>query len=106
MVARGNLSNWVYLNVIAQVQQNHVLEYISYNGIIILKPDKDKNYLLIFLAIGGALLIIVLILLLVIFIIYRRNKQLLNKVTHVSFQKGGNNSDPNLLLQKSNQSSD
>ena len=106
LVARGNLSNWVYLNVIAQVQQNHVLEYISYNGIIILKPDKDKNYLLIFLAIGGALLIIVLVLLLVIFIIYRRNKQLLNKVTHVSFQKGGNNSDPNLLLQKSNQSSD
>ena len=106
LIARGNLSNWVYLNVIAQVQQNHVLEYISYNGIIILKSEKEDNYLFIFLAIGGALLIIILGLLLVIFIIYRRNKQLLNNVTHVSFQKGANNSDPNLLLQKSKQSNE
>ena len=33
LTAKGiNLSNWVYLNVIAQIQQNNVLEYISYNG--------------------------------------------------------------------------
>ena len=107
LTARGNLSNWVYLNIIAQVQQNNVLEYISYNGIIFLRPNKeDGSNLLLFFAIGVVLLLIILGLLFVIFIIYRRNRLLLNKVTHVSFQKGGNNSDPNLLLQKSNQSND
>ena len=44
LTARGmNLSNWVYLNVIATIQQNNVLEYISYNGIKNLRPSPENK---------------------------------------------------------------
>ena len=44
LTARGiNLSNWVYLNVIAQIQQNNVLEYISYNGKKNIRPNIENK---------------------------------------------------------------
>ena len=32
LTAKGDFSNWLYLNVIAQIQINDNLEYVSYNG--------------------------------------------------------------------------
>ena len=119
-----SLSNWVYLNVIAVVQQKNVLEYISYNGIKNLRPpeeseddtgknsDKDnsinvetKSHTTMFIVVGVILLAIVIGLVVVILIFQQRNKNLLNQVKHVSFQQtnsnNNNNVDPNLLLQKS-----
>ena len=110
LTARGDLSNWVYLNVIAQVQQNNALEYISYNGKYFLRPDPNKKeseddspnhiYLIV-----GSILLAIIIGLIVFILIYRyKNRNLMNKVQHVSFQKTNSNSDPNLLLQKSQSS--
>ena len=110
LTAKGNLKNWVYLNIIAQVQQNNILEYIAYNGKVFLRPNgneesKNSNVAL-FIGVGCGLLVVVIGLVITIFIIKRRNKELLNKVKHVSFQKGQNNMDPNLLLKKSEKDSE
>ena len=118
LIAKGSLSNWVYLNVIAQIQQNNVLEYVAYNGKKHLRPykggeqDDIKNLssdnTAMFVIIGIILIAIVIGLIVTIFIFQQKNKNLLNQVKHVSFQQTNttpnNNVDPNLLLQKSQQS--
>ena len=108
LTAQGDLSNWVYLNVIAQVQQNNVLEYVAYNGIKIVRPPVDnKGSSLnggdntgVFIAVGIFLLLIVIGLVAAILIFQMKNKKLLNQVKQVSFQKTNSNSDP--LLQSQN----
>ena len=116
LTARGYLSNWVYLNVIAQIQQNNIVEYVSYNGKISVRPppeNKDDNkkednnnsnysedHTTLFVVVGIILLLIVIGLVVTIFIFQQRNKNLLNQVKHVSFQQTNTNTDPNLLLQK------
>ena len=47
LTAKGNFSNWLYLNIMAVVQQNNNLEYISYNGIknpikIVIHEDNES----------------------------------------------------------------
>ena len=110
LTAKGILSNWAYLNVIAQIQQNNVLEYVSYNGKKNIRPSpktsgtgSGKTSTALFLVVGGILLLIVIALVVIIFIFQQKNKALLNQVKHVSFQQTNSNSnvDPNLLLQKS-----
>ena len=109
LIAKGKLSNWVYLNVIAQVQQNNVIEYISYNGKMTLRPipDSENNNsnsnfnMTVFLIIGSILVAILLGLVITLFIFNQRNKNLLNNVKNVSFQNINNKMDPNLLLKKS-----
>ena len=116
-----HLSNWVYLNVIAQVQQNNVLEYISYNGKKFVRPNDNNNEeeekknteessdnTTLFVVIGVILITIVIGLVVAIFIYQLRNKKLLNQVKHISFQQANNqnsNVDPNLLFQKSGDNS-
>ena len=43
LTAKGNLSNWVYLQVIAQIQHEYILEYVAYKGIFLLRPPIDNN---------------------------------------------------------------
>jgi hypothetical protein len=108
LTAQGDLSNWAYLNVIAQVQQNNVLEYVAYNGIKIIRPPINKkgdsenggNNTGVFIAVGIFLLIIVIGLVAAILIFQMKNKKLLNQVKQVSFQKTNSNNDP--LLQSQN----
>ena len=107
--AKGKLSNWVYLNIIAQVQQNNILEYIAYNGKVYLRPDPNKKdssgiNIAVFLGIGGGLLLIILVLVVIIFIIHKRNLNILKQVKSVSFTGTNKAEDPNLLLQQSKQS--
>ena len=106
LTAKGDLSNWVYLNIIAQVQQNNILEYIAYNGKVFLRPSGNEspssNNIALFLGIGASLLAIVIGLTIAILIFYKKQRELLNRVKYVSFTKTQNNTDPNLLLQKSN----
>ncbi len=112
--AKGEyLSNWVYLQVIAQIQQDTILEYVAYKGKKLLRPpvdggDSGKTEGAIttqtFLIVGGILLLLIIGLVVVVFIFQQRNKSLLNQVKHVSFQQSAQNSgsaDPSLLLQKS-----
>ena len=109
LTAKGKLSNWVILNIIAQVQQKNVLEYISYNGKMILRPSPDSENnnsnsgfnMTIFFIIGSILVAILLGLVITLLIFNRKNKNLLNNVKNVSFQNINNKMDPNLLLKKS-----
>ena len=115
--ADGYFSNWGYINVIAQIQQNNIIEYVAYNGVMDLKPvptdnkDTDDNSTkeeeeektdntVLFGVIGGILGAIAIALIIVIVIFQIRNKNLMNQVKHVSFQKTNTGADPNLLLQK------
>ena len=109
--------NYAYINVIAQIQQKNIIEYVAYNGIMKIRPptpssddtDRDQsdkppesttNNAVIFGVVGGILGAIVIGLVVVIVYFQMKNRNLLNKVKHVSFQKTNTNMDPNLLLQK------
>ena len=45
--AFGFLTNWVYLNVIAQIQQNNILECVAYNGVKMTRPSSNKKVVMI-----------------------------------------------------------
>ena len=110
--AKGEIANWVYLQVIAQIQQNTILEYVAYEGKSFLRPPKEGGddsktgsgiTTQTFVIVGGILLLLIIGLVVVVFIFQQRNKSLLNQVKHVSFQQNAQNTgsaDPNLLLQK------
>ena len=104
-------NNYAYINVIAQIQQKNIIEYVAYNGIKNDnppippsdkgdKPSPSSNNVVIFGVVGGVLGAIVIGLVVVIVYFQMKNKTLLNQVKHVSFQKTNTNMDPNLLLQK------
>ena len=123
---KDELSNWVYLQVIAQIQEDTILEYVAYEGIKIVRPpiddgkgkDKgkdDNNFSedsgvssTVFIVFAVIILVLIAGLVVVVFIFQQRNKSLLNQVKHVSFQQnvGTPNTDPDLLLQKSQQQSE
>ena len=106
----STLANWVYLQVIAQIQQDTILEYVAYKGVKNLRPpiDKPENTsssgisTTAFVVFAIIILVIIAALIVVVFIIQQKNKSLLNQVKHVSFQQnvGTPNTDPDLLLQK------
>ena len=108
---RDTLANWVYLQVIAQIQQDTILEYVAYKGVKHLRPSKDNPEnsssngisTTAFVVFAIIILVIIAALIVVVFIIQQKNKSLLNQVKHVSFQQnvGTPNTDPDLLLQKS-----
>ena len=100
LMAEGDLSNWAYLQVIAQIQQDNNLEYVSYKAVKNLKliPDKkeeekekeennsnqnfakDNIYIIIIIIMG--VIIVILLLLIIIHCIRSpsRNKIELNNV--------------------------
>ena len=106
-----DLANWVYLNVIAQIQKDNVVEYVAYQGKEILRPSPEDessssptgDNTKLFIIVGVVLLIIVIGLVVAILFFQMKNKSLLNQVKAVSFQKTNSNTDPNLLLQQSQQ---
>ena len=117
MQGAGHFSNWGYINIIAQIQQDNNIEYVAYDGKMELKPDPNKNgdddennkndkdkektdNTILFAVVGGVLGVIAIALVIVIVLFQIKNKNLMNQVKHVSFQKTNANVDPNLLLQK------
>ena len=106
--ATGDFSNWGYIQVIAQIQQNKVLEYIAYKGVKMQRANPDDNPggnggSSTGLFVGISVTLVILIAGLVVLVIYfqRRNKSLVNQVKHVSFQQAPSAaSDPDLLLAK------
>ena len=99
-----------YINIIAQIQQNNIIEYVAFDGNMTLKPDpnkkdegeeeESKDNTVLFGVIGGVLAVIAIALVIVIVVFQIKNKKLMDQVKHVSFQKTNANVDPNLLLQK------
>ena len=112
LTAKGNLANWCILQVVAQIQKDTMLEYVTYDGVYVIRDsphkgsgDDESMGTTIFLIIGGILLLLIIGLVVVVFFFQQRNKSLLKQVKHVSFQqKPGASADPNLLLQKSQES--
>ena len=113
LTARGMLDNWCYLQVIAQVQKDTILEYVAYDGVKLIRPpeegessDKKESEsgsggATAFFVIAIILIVVIVGLVAVVFIFQQRNKSLLNQVKHVSFQQNANNNaDPSLLLHK------
>ena len=109
LVAKGSFSNWAVINIIAQVQQKNIVEYVAYNGFLNVRPyvkpssdeeESETNNAVLFGVIGGILGVIAIALVIVIIIFQRKNQTLMNQVKHVSFQKTNSGTDPNLLLQK------
>ena len=113
LTARGMLDNWCYLQVIAQVQKDTILEYVAYDGIKLIRPPEEgesndkkegessSGGATAFFVIAIILIVVIVGLVAVVFIFQQRNKSLLNQVKHVSFQQNaGNNADPSLLLHK------
>ena len=114
--AKGELGNWCYLQVIAQIQQDTILEYVAYDGIETKRAKKNEDKsgdnqsngidTSTFIIVGSILLLLIIGLIVVVIIFQQKNKSLLNQVKHVSFQQNAQNTgsaDPNLLLQKSQQ---
>ena len=111
--ATGDFQYWRCIQVIAQIQQNKVLEYIAYDSVCTeknvptdhkdggdenLNEKSDNTGLLIGISVVLAFLIIGLAIL--VFYFQKKNKSLMNQVKHVSFQQNNTTSDPDLLLAK------
>ena len=107
--ATGAFSTWAYLQVIAQIQQNKVLEFVAYEPVYmqrgvpeeeeVKKENTDNTGL--FIGISVTLFVLIIGLVAVVFYFQQKNKSLLNQVKHVSFQQqGGSTADPDLLLAK------
>ena len=112
LTAKGDLSNWVSLQVIAKIENDTIVDYVSYKDVYNLRPPKGKtddgegsgSGTTIFIIIAVVLGVVIAGLVVIVFIFQQKNKSLLNQVKHVSFQQNNSNSntDPNLLLHKNN----
>ena len=76
-----------YIQVIAQISKEEKLEYLSYDLYDLKKKDssKQKKQTIVFIILGTVLFIIILILVIIIIIYHHKHKDLLDKVTKVSF---------------------
>ena len=121
LTANGQLSNWAYLQVIAQIQNDTLLDYVAYKGVELIRPSKkggggnnnnennkseSGGSIAAFVVIIIILVALVVGLAIIVFIIQQKNKSLVNQVKHISFQQNQNanpagNADPDLLLKKS-----
>ena len=110
LIAKGDLSNWCYLQVVAQIQQDTILDYVAYKGVKNIRKPIDDNSgsdgnVTLFIIIMVILLGLIIGLGIIVFIFQQRNKSLINQVKHVSFQQQNQNAtgptaDPDLLLKK------
>ncbi len=108
LTAEGAFTNWAYLQVIAQIQQETILDYVAYKGVKLIRPskktssDKNSSNTTLFVIIVIILIILVAGLAVVVAIIQQQNKGLVEQVKHISFQQNQNTggADPDLLLKK------
>ena len=86
-----------YIQVIAQIKNKEVVEYLSYDLSQDLKKDSGllggTKGIIILVVIGSLLLIIVIALIIVIIVFNNKNKDLLDKVNKVSFAEGEKDDD-------------
>ena len=96
-----------YVQVIAQIRDGPITEYVAYNRYSFLKEDKNdsKAGLYVVIGISVALFIIVIILVIVIFSYNAKNKDLMEQVNKISFVSSGAKpkDDTNLLLDTQNE---
>ena len=103
-----------YVQVIAQIRDGPITEYVAYNRYSFIKEEDNENntnnktsktslYVVIGISVG--LLIIVIILVIVIFSYNAKNKDLMDQVNKISFVSSGAKpkDDTNLLLDNQNE---
>ena len=110
-----NNKNYEYFQVIAQIIDGPIIEYVSYEPLgdfsfyddFLSNSTKSSNKKTLYIIIGVSvgLLIIVVILVLVIFTFNARNKDLMDQVQKISFVTSGAKpkDDTNLLLDNQNE---
>ena len=101
-----------YLQVIAQIRDGPITEYVAYDTITLKvnsneeNNDKsNKNLSIIFIVIGVVLFVVIIILVIIIFTFNAKNKDLMDQVNKISFVQSGAkpNDDVNLLLDNQNE---
>ena len=100
--------SYSHLQVIAQIRDGPITEYVAYNRYSYLKEDQNDSskaslYLVIGISVG--LFIIVIVLVIVIFSFNAKNKDLMEQVNKISFVSSGAKpkDDTNLLLDSQNE---
>ena len=102
-----------YLQVIAQIRDGPIIEYVAYDTIILEeKPNNDsgnnsnnKSIAIILIVVGIVLFAVIIILVIVIFTFNAKNKDLMDQVNKISFVTSGAKAkdDVNLLLDNQNE---
>ena len=106
LTAKGIFTQYAYLQVIAQIQQDTILDYVAYKGVVKIRPPKTagkgKSNTTLFAVIMVILILLVAGLAVAVAIIQQKNKGLVEQVKHISFQQNQNagGADPDLLLKK------
>ena len=110
LTAKGDFRRWTILQVIAQVQNETIVEYVAYKGKYTYREkidNKNKNKKqeeeanpTAFFIIGGILISIVIGLIIAIIIFKIKNQELVEQVKHVSFQNTNSNSNSNTSYKK------
>ena len=106
LTATGIFTQYAYLQVIAQIQQDTILDYVAYKGVVKIRPPKKagkgKTNTTLFAVIMVILILLVAGLAVAVAIIQQKNKGLVEQVKHISFQQNQNagGADPDLLLKK------
>ena len=91
--AKGDFSKWTILQIVAQIQEETILEYVAYKGQFVQRKkdddeeDEEKVDTTMFFVVGGILLFLIIGLIVLIFIFKIKNQELIEQVKHVSFQK-------------------
>ena len=81
-----------YIKVIAQICNEEITEYLSYDIFDLIKLNKDNNenskkkFIILLIAISSGLFVIIIIILVIIIVVFsNKNKDLIDKVKKVSF---------------------
>jgi hypothetical protein len=108
-LAKTNGREFGYLQVIAQIRDGPITEYVAYDTISLKtksnNENSDKNLSIIFIVIGVVLFVVIIILVIIIFTFNAKNKDLMDQVNKISFVQSGAkaNDDVNLLLDNQNE---
>ena len=120
LTAKGDFRRWTILQVVAQIQQETILEYVSYKGKYTYRaPENEKEEeggnALVFYIIAGILIVLIVGLAAAVIIFKLKNQELIEQVKHVSFQNtnsanykknndainnSNSNVDPNNLIER------
>ena len=112
LTAKGDFKKWTILQVVAQIQQETILEYVTYKGKFIQRPKEidieedaegaESADTTLFFVVVGILLVLIIGLIVTIFIFKIKNQDLVEQVKHVSFQKTNSLSNNNNNVDKDN----
>ena len=120
LTAKGDFRRWTILQVVAQIQQETIVEYVAYKGRYTYRPpekgvEEEAGSATAFYVVAGILLVLIIGLAVAVIIFKLKNQALVEQVKHVSFQNtnsanfkknnednsnSNSNVDPNNLIER------